>query len=560
MIKHDVAQWLFNVDVGNYNLEECDVRLFDYVNECRMCPDNHNFYELLSVKRFFVFLGRYDFRVNEVKKFIAFYEYLKFAGKKGRTRYKLTPIQVFQFANILGFYDKVSGKRVCREALLFVPRKFSKTTSVSSLAIYDFMFGDANAQAYVGANSYDQAQVCFKEIKACLQALDPKMKHFKVNREAVYHKDRRRTSFCRCLASNPTKLDGLNASLVILDEFSQADNADLKNVLTSSMGNRDNPLTIVITTASSKLDTPFIKQLALCKRVLKSDVENDSIFAHIFEPDDNDDYGDPHTWRKVQPHLGVTVQPDFYRSEWMLAVEDAEKMVEFKTKLLNLFTKGADGVWYTSDIIDRFTHGNVKIPNIRGKPPCMVAVDLSVRDDFSAVCYNIYDKKEKRFHCYIDYYIPEELLKSHANRVRYKQAVEDGHLKVCKGDSIDYAQIVGDITENAKYLTIMKIGYDAYKSQEFINLSTNKFGKKYLEAVSQTYGAFTSPVEMMELAISRDQIVFDDNAMTRFCFNNVYMDEDRQENRKPIKRSANEKIDGVITAIMTLYLYNNINS
>ena len=36
------------------------------------------------------------------------------------------------------------------------------------------------------------------------------------------------------------------------------------------------------------------------------------------------------------------------------------------------------------------------------------------------------------------------------------------------------------------------------------------------------------------------------------------MDEDRNENRKPIKRSKNEKIDGVITTIMTLWLYNNV--
>lgn len=102
---------------------------------------DHNLYELLALKRFFKLLGKYIFKVNEVRAFIVFYENLKFSGLKGRQKYKMTPVQVFQFSNILGFYldDK---KRLIRDALLFVPRKFSKTTSVASLAINDALFGD----------------------------------------------------------------------------------------------------------------------------------------------------------------------------------------------------------------------------------------------------------------------------------------------------------------------------------------------------------------------------------------------------------------------------------
>lgn len=128
-----------------------------------------------------------------------------------------------------------------------------------------------------------------------MKSLDKRFKNFKINREQVFSKRRGRTSFARCLASNPDKLDGLNASTVILDEFSQADSAELKNVLTSSMGARVNPMTIVITTASDKLESPFVNMLNSYKAVLRGEVENDSIFAHIFEPDVNDAEDDPHT-------------------------------------------------------------------------------------------------------------------------------------------------------------------------------------------------------------------------------------------------------------------------
>ena len=126
-------------------------------------------------------------------------------------------------------------------------------------------------------------------------------------RQIIYNRIKGKTSFARCLASNPDKLDGLNASMVIVDEYSQADSAALKNVLTSSMGARLNPLTVVITTASDKETAPFVEMLKMYKSILRGEIENDSIFAHIFEPDVDDEEGDPATWRKVQPHMGITV-------------------------------------------------------------------------------------------------------------------------------------------------------------------------------------------------------------------------------------------------------------
>lgn len=151
-LKRVTAEKLRQIDTAGYHLEKTDNRLNLYIRSVIDYPDEHNLYELLSICRFFRFLETYIFKSKEVRKYIVFYERLKFSGLKGRTRYKLTPIQVFQFANILGFY-KTRTKRLCRDALLFVPRKYSKTTSVASLAIYDMLFGDANAQAYVAANS-----------------------------------------------------------------------------------------------------------------------------------------------------------------------------------------------------------------------------------------------------------------------------------------------------------------------------------------------------------------------------------------------------------------------
>ena len=83
---------LQSINVDPYGLCNADVRLRDYVQQCISDPDAHNLYELLSITRFFQHLDIYEFRSKEVIKFIRFYERLKFTGKKGKTRYKLTPI------------------------------------------------------------------------------------------------------------------------------------------------------------------------------------------------------------------------------------------------------------------------------------------------------------------------------------------------------------------------------------------------------------------------------------------------------------------------------------
>ena len=457
--KRICVECLNKIDVGSYNLRYADPRLDVYARTLIDDPEAHNLYELLALKRFFRFLGIYEFHIDKVQGFIRFYEFLKFDGKHGRQRYEMTPIQVFQFSNIMGFYIE-AGKRLVRDALLFVPRKFSKTTSVASLAIWDMLFGDSNAQAYTAANSYEQAQICFREIKNVLKGLDPKLKSFKLNREKIEFLDQKKTdrsSFIRCLAADPDTLDGLNASTVIMDEYSQADSADLYNVLTTSMGVRENPLTITITTASDKNEAPFVTTLNYYENVLlheigMGDEVNDRMFAHIFQPDIDDAEDDPHTWAKVQPHLGITVQRDFYELMWNKAQQSIDDMKAFRTKLLNIYVSGNDKPWFTGDEISHHFR-KIDPKNIRdanGNPPdTMVAVDLSVKDDFSAISYNMYLLDS--FHVHTVYYIPEEALSKHKNKELYKKWVKEGYLKVCGKKSLDYDMMANDVMEMSNY-------------------------------------------------------------------------------------------------------------
>lgn len=545
---------------GKYRraLIDTDKRIGDYVFEVIDNPDAHNVYELLAVRRFFRMLDKYDWKPKKVKRFFKFYEALKFSGIYGRTRYKLTPVQCFQFANIYGF-ALPDGRRLIRTAYIFVPRKYSKTTSAASMAVYDMLFGDNNAQAYVGANSYDQAKICFDEIRNIMLDLDPKEKHFKVNREKITFKDRGRNSLIQCLTANAKTKDGLFASLVIMDEYAQARNtagkngADLKNVLTTSMGPRREPLIVIITTASDVVDGPFAHELEGVKKVLRGETESDTMFAALFMPDADDEEDSPATWRKVQPHWGITVQPDFYENQYAEALLSAENMLAFRTKLLNIFTVNSDEVWFSYEKAKELC-GNFDIDSVQNHPDCAVAFDLSVHDDFSAVSYTLYSSDSKRFYSHTDYYFPIGALKGHPNEQLYRLWNEKGYLIFCEGDKIDVKRIAEDIVRRSKVVNIIRIGYDAYKSQELVSILSTIGARNVLQSYSQTYGSFNLPVESFEMLAydSPPRIVLNDNPINVFCLTNCVIDEDNLENKKPLKISQYRKIDGTITVLMTL--------
>ena len=539
---------------GAHALSGVDPRLYEYVNRLQEDPSAHNLFELLCVKRFFVFLSCYDFRPGKVRKVITCIESLKFPGAKGSTRITLSPIQIFILCGIYGFYRE-DGRRVIRNVLLFVPRKFGKTTFIAGIAIYEVLFGDADGQVFACANSYKQAKICFDLIRSALRSLDKTGKRFRVNREIVYPLIPGLSSFAQCLASDASTLDGLNASCYILDEFAQARDASLRNVMATSTGTRENPLEIIITTASEVQDGPCAKTLSAYQDILLGKSQDDSVFPVIFAPDVDDPEDSPLTWAKVQPHLGVTVKTDYYEEQWGKAQQTAENMLAFRTKLLNVFAINETKAWITADEI-RALYAPFSWDVFGGSDPplTMVAFDLSVWDDFSAVAYQIYDKNSGRFHFHVDYYLPAGTLVSHVNAAIYREWADDGYLTILPGDVIDYDRIVDDIVGRNGKILIAGIGYDPYKAKTAVNLLKAAGAERVLQGVKQTYGTFTGPVEALEMMVKTKVCTFTPNPITAWCFGNCCMDEDKMGNRKPIKGKMSAKIDGAVCCLMTQYM------
>lgn len=62
----------------------------------------------------------------------------------------------------------------------------------------------------------------------------------------------------------------------------------------------------------------------------------------------------------------------------------------------------------------------------------------------------------------------------------------------------------------------------------------------------------------LNFALYRSKLTFSPNPITPYCFSNAVLDEDRNMNKKPVKKTHNAKIDSTITNLMTFYLFNNM--
>lgn len=553
--KAQVTADLAALRIGEYHLGRLDRRLLTYTTAVAKNPGQHNLFEQLAVRRFFRMIDKYGLNIGAVRRFFTLYESLSFPGKDGLQTYRLTPVQAFQFASVQGFWR--DGRRVVREVCLYVPRKFSKTTSSAAFAVDDLLYGEANAESYIAANSQDQAKKCFDVIRGCMSRLDPNGRRYAVNELMVKSRRPDRIAIAQCLTANAKTKDGLNASTVIMDEFSQARDNTLLSVLTTSMGVRDNPLLVIITTASDVFDGPFYAMLQGYKSLLLGETEDDSVFAHLFEPDVDDKESDELTWRKVHPHIGVTVSLDFYRREYNNARRNgAEAMLAFRTKLLNVYAENEQRAWISATAAKAAAR-HVRLCDIKGMPLAWAAIDLSESDDFSAVTVAVREKGKAVFTFHTAYFFPEGALAGHPNERLYRTWAQAGHLILTPGPVIDYRMIVDYILEANKTVRVLAIGYDPWKSQEVINMLGAAGAEKVLTPIRQTYGYFTAPVEFFEHGIKTGRMFINDNPINFYCFGNAVLDVDRLENCKPIKRSHNQKIDGVITTLMCVRLIIN---
>ena len=491
------------------------------------------------------------FKANEVDKVVAFINELYLSEQAIPTKFLLQPWQTFAICGIYGFYFK-NGLRKVNTVFLELPRKNGKSQLITALTLYHLIF-EKDSQVIISANSREQAKnVDFKKVKEYCTQLDIKKKVLK----QYYNSIKFNNSEIIVTASDSKRLDGLNISLAVIDELHEAKNADMYNVLKSSQGSRKSPLLIAITTAGFDSDSFCYSLVDYSIKVLNGDIVDDTQFSLIYTLDKGDDYTDAKNIKKANPNLGVSVNESFIINEIQKGINNPVEAFSVKVKHFNLWltAKNYDEQYIDLQYIDKAFDKNIKLTDEKFKyiEGVYLGVDLASISDIASVSYMFFI--DGKYYFFNRYYLPENNNNSIIMNQKYKQWAKEGYLTLIEGNVIDYDDIIQDIKEISQLHNINLISYDSWNSNQFA-IDGGKEGFNMLP-FSQSTQSINRPAKEFARLIMSDGIVLEYNPVTRWMFSNALIKE-IGENIRIDKRTKNNKIDGVISAVTCLGGYLN---
>lgn len=507
-------------------------------------------YIKLAAERFFNLIedDRYEFLEEKADDVIEFFSILKhFTGRHAGKSFLLQPWQQFIIASIYGFYIKEDGSRLVKYVYIEIARKNGKTAYAAGLSLFHLIADDEmDAEVDLAANSKEQAKIAFKFCSHFAKGIDPKGKDLIAYRDKVKYD--KMLSILQVFAADDSKLDGFNASMYLIDEYHAAKNTGLKDVLQSSQGMRDNPVGIIITTAGFDKLGPCYQYRTTCTEVLQGIKQNDELFAAIYTLDEGDDWKDEKNWIKSNPNLGVTVKPQYLKTQVKEATNSPSEEVGIKTKNFNLWCD-AETVWIPDHYILEAS-ADVDLNDFKGME-CFAGIDLSSTSDLASIAYMI--PTEDKTYFKMKYYLPETALKEKRFKILYSEWRRQNLITITPGNVIDYDYILNDLMDMDKILFLVNIGYDSWNATQFVINATEK--GLPMEPVSQSIGNYNRPTKEMERLLLSGKAVIDNNIINRHCFKNVVLARDTHGNVKPSKKFEEKKIDGVISGLNALGIY-----
>lgn len=585
---------------------ELDPRLYEYIchvrDYCQGEDDVHNVDEVAACCRFLRLWNCYPKAVARFRRFVRLMERFTFDTMDGTRSVKMSMSQVFISAGIYlfkrpspnpslyggaseGQTDTDEQRRLTTLAIVFIPRKYGKTWFVGGIAVEDFLFGDNDGEVHIVSNSLEQSKIAFKATKHMLQQLDPKGAEIRFTANTMNWKAAnttgRRASVDAHTAGGKTK-DGAKASVVVADEYGSAayvkdhcDMSDAINVYRSSMGPRAEPLTVITTTAGRVVEGPFETQMRTMQKVLYNELklgtherdENDNQFLFALHPDEweytDEHFGTERLWRKVNPHIGITIQEDYYANAWKDAQGDPEAYKETVTKLFNRFVSNSSRPWIEAGDL-RPLQTKHRITDLSKQQwVCFACMDFSKGNDLCSISYVAVNThtKEKFWDC--SAWISENTLHSNPNAALYRQWIEAGYLYVCPGSTIDERMVMDEINRVSEHVNFVQFGYDPFDSKTYVNniqawivsrvqgryfgSTLERYLKYVLQPVSQTFGSYNCACQMVyDDVFARERCVhLSSSPILPWAFGNAVLQEssDGQGNIKPVKRTANAKVD-----------------
>ena len=265
--------------------------------------------------------------------------------------FTLQPFHKFCIYNLVGFKLKDTQIVKYHEALIYIPRKNSKSTFAAALAwALSILRRKSGAKCYVASAALMQSLESFNFLKYNINRMGENQKDggmVKIidnnNEHSIEAQMDDGSFFIRALASNPDAQDSLNASCAICDEIHAFKQPKQYNLFKEAMKAYTNKLLIGISTAGDNEQAFLGQRLKYCRKVLDGTVKDEQYFIFMCcapegIKDGSVDFTDPKIHEMANPAYGVSIRPDELMNDAQQALNDPQQRKDFFAKSLNVYT------------------------------------------------------------------------------------------------------------------------------------------------------------------------------------------------------------------------------
>lgn len=477
---------------------------------------------------------------------------------------KLALFQKFILGMLWGWRRKKDNTKRFRKAYLSLARKQEKSLIVSGIALYCLIYERNPRQArqiYATANKRDQAKIVFTMVKSQLKALRGKSKAIqkftKVLQNELTTTD---DSFMKPLSADADTLDGLDTLLGIFDEYALSKTTEMMDVIETSMGQQIEPLTIIISTASSKLNYPMYSiEYQYVKKLLKEEVVGDEYLALCWEQDNAKEVADTDMWIKSNPLMELPEQKErLTESKKRLLDEGKAKgsISNVLTKEFNIWVQSSQESYmseeeWTSAVAPDY----IKQTDLTGRE-IYIGVDLSRVNDLTSISWVIPIREESKF--FVDSYSFVANrggieAKEKEDKTPYRQYEQAGYCTISSSPDglIDYHDLVNWLTDfiESNNFELKGIFYDPYNAGNVIT-DLSKFYEKEMIEVRQGLITLNVPTKQFRTDVIKGKTVHSNNPLLNRAIRNAITKENNDTIMidKAMNRNKIDPLDALINA------------
>ncbi|PTJ02858.1 terminase large subunit [Staphylococcus simulans] len=469
---------------------------------------------------------------------------------KGELAGKPLILDLFQKAYIsalFGFVDKDTGKRRYTESFFYVARKNGKTTMLSAIALYMMIAdGESGAEVYSVASKRDQANILFDQAHEMIKQSPDLSRNIRKRKSDLYFSHN--FAKMQSLGKNSNSLDGLNAHLVVIDELHSIQDRNLYEVMKQSQSARTQPLLIMITTAGTHRGTIFDDLYEYACNVVDGNFKDDNFLPIMYELDKKSEYKKPECWQKANPSLNISKRVDDLERKVARAENDANNLTGILTKDFNV-RETSHNAWLTFEQINNTATFDIKD---FADWYAIGGADLSITTDLSCATLLFVDPETEMRYVHQMYWLPEDNLRERVDndKIPYDKWHEQGLLRLCRGNTINYSDITDWFVEMIEdyEITPLWIYYDNYSARYWVD----EMEGHGFKMVRTPQGAKTLSLPMQNLGadLKKHKVNYNNHPILKWCLTNTGIETDRNGNIVPVKnQSPKRRIDGTASLL-----------